>query len=285
MLAFLIQYGKILSVCKRLKIYSVGENKMKTKLTEKKRIFFLDELRGFAVACMVFYHAFYILSSMYGYAWAEKLYYFFMPVQPFFAGLFVFICGISCSLSRSNAKRGFIILGAAAIITVATAVVMPKLGFVECEIYFGILHLLSVCVLSCALLEKPLKKVSPFVGILICAVLYPFADGISTGVLSYGDLIVLEIPSHLYENNYLAPLGIYSPSFFSADYFPVFPDIFIFFAGVFAGRHFKTCGFAEWTYTQRAKLFGVLGRNALIVYIAHMPLIYALTELVRLIIK
>lgn len=258
---------------------------MKTKLTDKKRIFFLDELRGFAVACMVFYHAFYILSSMYGYKWAESLYLFFMPVQPFFAGLFVFICGISCSLSRSNAKRGLIILGAAAVVTVATAVVMPKLGFVDCEIYFGILHLLSVCVLSCALLEKPLGKVSPFAGILICAILYPFANGISSGTLSYGSLMVFEIPETLYENNWLAPLGIHSPDFFSADYFPIFPDIFIFFAGVFAGRHFKTCGFAEWTYTQRAKLFGVLGRNALIVYIAHMPLIYALTELVRLIIK
>lgn len=251
----------------------------------KKRICFLDELRGFAVLCMVFYHAFYILSSMYGYQWAEKLYLFFMPVQPFFAGLFIFICGISCSLSRSNLKRGLIILGAAAAVTIATAVVMPKLGFVECEIYFGILHLLAVSVLSCTLLQKPLGKISPFAGILICAVLYPFANGISTGVLSYGELFVLEIPAYLYEADYLAPLGIHSPSFFSADYFPVFPDIFIFFGGVFAGRYFKANGFPEWTYPQRIKPLGFLGRGALIIYIAHMPLIYAVTELVRLIIK
>ncbi|MBO5411024.1 MAG: DUF1624 domain-containing protein, partial [Clostridia bacterium] len=31
------------------------------------RICFLDELRGLAVFCMIFYHAFYILSSMFGY--------------------------------------------------------------------------------------------------------------------------------------------------------------------------------------------------------------------------
>lgn len=255
------------------------------KPKSKKRIFFLDELRGFAVLCMVFYHAFYILASMYGYAWAEKLYLFFMPVQPFFAGLFIFICGVSCSLSRSNLKRGLIILGAAAIVTIATAVVMPKLGFVECEIYFGILHLLAVCVLSCALLQKPLAKFSPFAGILLCAVLYPFANGISTGVLNYGELFVFEIPAHLYETDYLAPLGIYSQSFFSADYFPIFPNIFIFFGGVFAGRYFIANGFPEWTYPQRIKPLGVLGRSALIIYIAHMPLIYAVTEIVRLIIK
>ncbi len=255
------------------------------KLTDKKRIFFLDEVRGFAVLCMVFYHAFYILGSMYGYEWADKLFKFFMPVQPFFAGLFIFICGISCSLSKSNLKRGLKILGAAAVITIATVVVMPKLNFVECEIYFGILHLLAVCVLTCALLQKPLSKVSPFAGIVACAVLYPFTSGISTGFLNYGEILTLEIPESLYANNYLAPLGIYSSDFFSADYFPIFPSIFIFFAGVFAGRYFKEKSFPAWTYPQRIKPLGVLGRNALIIYVAHMPLIYALTELVRLIIK
>ncbi len=255
------------------------------KLEGKKRIYFIDELRGFAVLCMVFYHAFYILDTMYGYAWAEKLFYFFMPVQPFFAGLFIFICGISCSLSKSNFKRGLKILGAAAAVTVATAVVMPKLGFVECEIYFGILHLLAVCVLCGALLQKPLGKLSPFAGILLCAVLYPFTSGISSGLLGYGELLEFSLPAKLYETNYLAPLGIYSPSFYSADYFPIFPNIFIFFGGVFAGRYFKVNGFPEWTYSQRIKPLGVLGRCALIVYIAHMPLIYAVTELVRLIIK
>lgn len=255
------------------------------KQNDKKRIFFLDELRGFAVFCMVFYHAFYILDSMYGYEWANRLFLFFMPVQPFFAGLFIFICGISCSLSRSNAKRGLLILGAATVVTIATAVVMPMLNFVECEIYFGILHLLAFCVLACALLQKPLGKLSPFAGIIICAVLYPFTSGISTGFLNYGDILAFEIPDTLYQNNWLAPLGIYSPGFFSADYFPIFPNIFIFFAGVFAGRYFKEKGFPEWAYPQRIKPLGILGRNALIIYIAHMPLIYALTELVRLIIK
>lgn len=255
------------------------------KQTDKKRIFFLDEVRGFAVLCMVFYHAFYILGSMYGYEWANRLFAFFMPVQPFFAGLFIFICGISCSLSKSNFKRGLKLAGAAAVITVSTAVIMPILNFVECEIYFGILHLLAVCVLTCALLEKPLGKASPLAGIIVCAVFYPFTSGISTGFLSYGEILTLKIPNTLYGNNWLAPLGIYAPGFFSADYFPVFPNIFIFFAGVFAGRYFKSNGFPEWAYPQRIKPLGILGRNALIIYIAHMPLIYALTELVRLIIK
>ena len=257
---------------------------MKAEPTVKKRIFFLDELRGLAVLCMVFYHAFYILSSMFGYKWADYLFNFFMPVQPFFAGIFISICGVSCSLSRSNAKRGLLILGAAAVVTVFTAVIMPLFGFIECEIYFGILHLLSVCVLLCAFLEKPLNKISPFAGILLCAILYPFAHGISEGFLNYGDLFTLKIPDALYQSNWLSPLGIHSSEFFSADYFPIFPNIFIFFAGVFAGKHFKKNGFPEWAYQQRIRLLSFLGRNTLIIYIAHMPLIYAVTELTRLIV-
>lgn len=256
---------------------------MEIRRADKIRIYFIDELRGLAVMCMVIYHALYILSSMFGYEWATKLFLFFTPAQPFFAGLFIFICGISCSLSKSNLKRGLKILAAAAVVTLFTAVIMPLFGFVECEIYFGILHLLSVCVLICALLKKPLEKASPFAGILVCAVMYPLMSGISSGSLGYGELITLKIPDTLYQTDLLAPLGIYSPDFFSADYFPIFPDIFIFFAGVFAGMHFKKSGFPEWAYPQRIRFFGFLGRNALWIYIAHMPLIYAVTELIRLV--
>lgn len=257
---------------------------MKNQPTDKKRIFFLDELRGLAVLCMVFYHAFFILGSMFGYEWAQKLFYFFMPAQPFFAGLFIFICGISCSLSKSNLKRGLKILAAAAVVTLFTAVIMPAFGFIECEIYFGILHHLAFCVLICALLEKPLGKVSPYAGILVCAVMYPFMSGISSGMLGYGELVTLKIPDALYQTDWLSPFGIHSPDFFSADYFPLFPEIFIFFAGVFAGKHCRIAGFPEWAYQQRIKLLGFLGRNALVIYIAHMPLIYAVTELARLVI-
>ena len=278
MLAFLIQYDKILFI-------KCGEYEMKAKPTDKKRIFFLDELRGIAVFCMIFYHAFYMLGTMFGYEWAKKLFVFFAPAQPFFAGLFILICGVSCSLSKSNLKRGAKLLGAAAVVTFFTAFIMPLFGFIECEIYFGILHLLSVCILISTLLEKPFGRIPPFAGLLVCAVLYPFTSGISSGMLSYGDLLLFKIPEVLYESDWLVPIGISSPSFFSADYFPLLPWMFIFFAGVFVGRYFRAAGFPEWAYPQRIKLFGFLGRNALIIYIAHMPLIYVVSELIGLVSK
>lgn len=257
---------------------------MKKKRADEKRICFLDELRGLAVFCMVIYHGFYILYSVFAYDWAAGLFDFFTPVQPLFAGLFIFLCGTSCSLSRSNVKRGLRILAAAAAVTLFTAVVMPLLGFVDCEIWFGILHFLSSCVLIGALFEKITVGIPPAVGLVICAVLYFFTAGISSGTLGFGDALSFSLPSEWYQTNLLAPLGIYSPSFFSADYFPLFPYIFVFFSGVFSGKFCKKAGFPEWMYPQRIGFFGFLGRNAFIIYIVHMPLIFILTVIIRFII-
>ena len=240
----------------------------------KKRIHFLDEMRGLAVFCMIFYHAFFVIGEFFGAQRAMDLFEFFMPVQPFFAGIFIFICGISCSLSKSNLKRGVILLGIALGMTLVTAVVMPKMGFVECEIYFGILHFLSVCIILFALFSKRIKAFSPFAGLLLCAVLYAFTSGIGDGYLGYGELIRLNLPERLYTSDALMPLGIYSPAFYSADYFPLFPDIFIFLAGAFTGIYSAERGFPEWCCEKRMPFFASLGKKALIIYIVHMPLIY-----------
>ena len=258
---------------------------MELKPNLKKRICFLDELRGFAVLCMVFYHAFYLLGTFFNWYWANGLFDFFMPVQPIFAGIFIFICGLSCTLSKSNLKRGVVLLAVALGFTFVTSVIMPAMGFVECEIYFGILHLLAVSILLYSLLSKAIHKTSPFAGILFCAVLYAFTSSIGDGTLRYGELITFTLPESLYESNTLMILGIHSHDFFSADYFPIFPDIFIFFAGVFSGVIFLRKGYPDWCGKKRVPFFGFLGRNALLIYVVHMPAIYALGYLINFIVN
>lgn len=257
---------------------------MELKACAKKRIHFMDEVRGFAVLCMIFYHAFYLLGNFFGWQWANDFFEFFMPVQPFFAGIFIFICGVSCSLSKSNLKRGAILLAVALGFTLVTAVIMPAMGFVECEIYFGILHFLAVSILIYALLSKAIFRLSPFIGILICAVLYAFTSGIGEGTLRYGELISVTLPESLYSGNALMILGIHSRDFASADYFPLFPDIFIFFAGVFSGIYFSMKGFPDWSREKRIPFLAFLGRNALLIYVVHMPLIYALGYVINMLI-
>lgn len=258
---------------------------MLKKASDKNRIFFIDELRGFSILCMIFYHAFYLFDSFFAWDWADKFFNFFMPVQPLFAGIFIFLCGISCTFSRNNLKRGLILLGIALGFTFVTAVIMPKMDFVGSEIYFGILHFLAISILIYALFSKFFSKISPIFGIILCAALYPFTSNVAKGVLNYGDLVSFKIPEMLYETDYLMPLGIYSESFFSADYFPLLPNFFIFLSGVFAGFIFAQKGYPEWAKKKRVPFFGFLGRYTLPIYVVHMPVIYALGFIITMFIN
>lgn len=230
---------------------------------------------------MIFYHAFFLLSEVFNFDIGKTLLNFFMPAQPFFAAAFITLSGVSSRLSRSNLKRGSRLLVVSLLLTLVTAVILPLLGFKGMEIYFGILHFLSVSMIIYGLTGRFLDKAEPHWGILICVILYVFTCNISEGELSFGNLLILELPVSLYKTNALFPLGIFSSSFYSADYFAVFPNIFIFIAGTYIGKYAPP----EWAYVSRLKFFSFLGRHSLIIYIAHQPVIMGIIFIIEKIIR
>lgn len=240
------------------------------------RIHLMDELRGFAVFCMVFYHGFYTLAYLYNIELGKILLHFFMPAEPWFAGLFILIAGISSNLSHSNLARGCKLLGVALVVSLATWLVVP-----EERILFGILHFLSVCMILYGLLQPRLRRDRPFTWrpIAGCALLFLLTRNISAGSLGIGPLSV-QLPAFLYTTDWLAPLGIYSPGFFSSDYFPLFPWIFVFFAGTSLGRLAAMGRFPAFAYRARAPFFSWLGRRALAIYVLHQPVIYGVSWVV-----
>ncbi len=250
-------------------------------LTGRRRIYLMDELRGFAVFCMVFYHGFYTLAYLYNLKAGMVLLNFFMPAEPYYAGLFMLISGISSDLSHSNLKRGIKLLGIALAITLVTYFVVP-----QDIIVFGILHFLSVCMILYGLL-KPISDRFRFswAAIAACTVLYLCTMGISRGYLGFSPQLGVQLPSSLYQTNWLAPLGIYNSVFRSSDYFALFPWIFVFAAGTFLGKLAALGRFPAFTYQSRVPFFSWLGRNALILYIVHQPVIYGVCYAVALIIK
>ena len=52
----------------------------------RRRIHFLDEVRGFDLILMVFFHGFYMLGWIYDVAFGRTLFQFFRPVQPLLPG-------------------------------------------------------------------------------------------------------------------------------------------------------------------------------------------------------
>lgn len=251
-----------------------------------KRIHLMDELRGFAVFCMVFYHGFYTLAFLMGQSWGEWLYRFFMPAEPWFAGLFIFIAGISSNLTHSNLVRGVKLLGVALLVTLATAIAVP-----DELIVFGILHFLSVCMIAFGLLqllrrrlgrtEEPPFRLWP---VVVCAVLFVVTRYLASGYLQIPFLLRVFLPSGWYQA-WLAPLGLPGPGFSSADYFPLLPWCFVFAAGTVVGRLAKAGKFPAWTYPSRVPFFSFLGRHALLIYVLHQPVIYGAALLVQAIVS
>ncbi|NLX93728.1 MAG: DUF1624 domain-containing protein, partial [Clostridiales bacterium] len=67
----------------------------------------------------------------------------------------------------------------------------------------------------------------------------------------------------------------------SADFFPLFPRIFLFLAGSWFGVFVKSENWPEWASKTRVKPFAWVGKKALIVYIVHVPVIYVVVFLMR----
>lgn len=246
------------------------------------RIHTMDELRGFAVFCMVFYHGFYTLAYLYHVQAGMVLLRFFMPAEPWFAGLFMLISGISSDLSHSNLARGFKLFGVALAVTLVTYLAVP-----EDLIVFGILHFLSVCMILYGLL-KPFADRFRFswAAVAACALLFLLTRGVPLGYVGLSPRLGVLLPGSLSQAGWLFPLGIYGSDFVSADYFPLFPWIFVFAAGTVLGKLAAQGRFPAFLYPSRVPFFSWMGRRALVIYLVHQPVIYgvcwAVSELAKL---
>ena len=227
----------------------------------KKRIEIIDALRGLAVILMVIHHFLFDLVAFLGlpeWLFSNLV---FNLLHYFFAGLFIFLSGISSDFSRSNVRRGIKTLAVALLITLVTWLVgMPDL--------FGILHLLGLCMIFYGLTrrfwDRLDRRIMPFVYILL------------TAVTAYVTSTVI-VSSH-----WLWPFGLIYEGFASSDYFPIFPWIFIFLLGTWAGKYIVERKLPDWFYETHIPFFPRVGTKALLIHVLHQPVLLGLTYLISL---
>lgn len=244
------------------------------------RYHLLDELRGFAVVCMVFYHGFFLLAQVFGLSLGDRLLRFFMPAEPFFAGFFILLSGVASELTRSNLRRGLRLSAVALGLTAATWFL--TLFGLELTIWFGILHLLAVSMLAVAAVNRWIRKIPAPAGLAACVLLFFCTNHIGDGYLGFS-FFKWDLPAGLYDLPWLFPLGICRSDFFSADYFPVFPWIFVFFAGAFLGTYALKDRFPLFFQKKFCPPLDVAGRHALLIYVLHQPVLFGLFSLIQLI--
>ncbi len=243
----------------------------------KRRIILIDELRGFLILCMIFYHTLYSMCFLFNFYKMKSILFFFEPVQPLFAAFFILISGAVSQLSHSNLVRGLKLMGISLVITIVTYFIMPRQIIV-----FGILHMLSFSMITYGIFDKALSNIPTQIGLILSAVFFLATMNIEKGFIGISFFKVY-IPDYLYNINVLFPLGITTNEFFSADYFPIFPWIFVFLFGSFLGRFLKSGNLPQIFYEDKVKFLSFCGRNSLIIYLVHQPIICAILSIINFI--
>jgi uncharacterized membrane protein len=216
----------------------------------KQRIKEIDFVRGIAIILMIIFHLIVDLKDFFSYH-LEYLQGFWYIEGKCSAILFIFLCGISSTLSHSSTRHGIKIFTWAMILTTITYFYNP-----DFYIRFGILHLLGISLLSASVLGR-----LPRVWLLLLSV---------TSII-----IGLFFVQRYTSSPYLFPLGLQTNTFASLDYYPLFPWCGIFVAGILAGRI---------VYAPRQPIVSKhlpkpitwLGQHSLAIYLIHQPILLSL---------
>lgn len=236
------------------------------------RVHMLDMLRGFAIIFVMFYHLLYDLVFIGG----MKIPFFFSDgmeiIHRIFLAILFSVSGVCAGFSKNVLKRGTVLFLMGECLTLITAAFMP-----DNLIVFGVLSCFGMIMLIYGVTEPWLKKlpqVAVFVvSALLAAVFYDFAG---TEALLFGS-IKLNIPDNL---NYLYPIGITSADFYSSDYFPLVPYIFIFLSGTSLSEYAKDGKLPKACYKAKLPVINFCGRHSLWLYVIHQPIFMLLTYII-----
>ena len=229
---------------------------------KKDRIAIIDAARGLCILLVVAYHSGYDLV-LFELIPETTLYNPLLnTLQPFFAGVFILLSGFSARYARDNRARGLRLLACALAVSLVT-------GFLGLPVTFGILHCLGFCMVICgdpaAWLDKIPRRTQPWLFGGLFVIFYTIFHFFPPQNEFFD-----EVP-------YLYMFGLTGSTFHSVDYFPLLPWFFLYPLGAWLGLYIKEGCLPRWFYTCRPPVLPVLGRNTLVIYLLHQPVIYGIT--------
>ena len=173
------------------------------------------------------------------------------------AGSFIAISGVCARLSKRPLRRGLAVLGAALIVSAATYLF-------GAPVFWGILHLLGVCMLLYAAVRKRWERLPATAAcgaaLLIFALTFMLPIRVRVGV------------------PFIFPFGLRTAAFASADYYPLLPWGALFFAAAAAAERLGDMP-PERKYESAPSALVWMSRRSLFIYLVHQPVLLALTAL------
>lgn len=175
--------------------------------------------------------------------------------------VFFLISGICATLSSRTFRRGIIVFGCGMAVTAVTCLTDRNLA-----VYFGVLHCLGCCML-----------------------LWPLFRRLSAGALAVAAAACIGLGLLFQQlrvsTSKLFWLGLTTPFFSSADFFPLFPFLGFFLLGTVLGRllYPKKRTLLPGTDAQKLLLrfLQCCGRHSLPIYLLHQPIILGILELIH----
>ena len=242
----------------------------------KQRLHALDALRGFTLIHMIAFHGMWNLVYLFGihapwyrgttgYIWQQSI-----------CWTFILLSGFCFSLGRKPLKRGLTVFAGGALVSVVTCIAMP-----DSRILFGVLTCLGSCMMLLALIEKWVKKTPNAAGLIGSFAAFAVLRNVSEGSLGFENWIICQLPEGLYRNYLTAYLGFPHRGFYSTDYFPLIPWFFLFLTGFFLFRILDAKNLNGRLFSRgQIPVLNWLGRNSLLVYLLHQPILYGLCLLI-----
>ena len=132
-----------------------------------------------------------------------------------------------------------------------------------------------------AFLQPLLDRISPAFGAGVGLFLFFFCFSVPSGRLGFGPMQI-QLPRCLFQNAFTAALGFPGPGYYSADYFPLIPWLFLFWAGACAGVWLRLGRGPGWLYQRHSPFLAAAGQKSLWIYLVHQPALYLIFLLIRL---
>lgn len=237
----------------------------------------LDELRGLDLISMMLYHGMWDVVFLFG---VTQKWYTGLPGfvwQQSICWVFLLLSGFCLPLGHHPFRRGAVVFGAGALVTAVTLLFLP-----EDVVWFGVLTLLGSSMLLTAALDPLFRRVPPSAGVAVSALLFWVTYPTMNGFWNLPGRR-LALPQALYASWPTAYLGFMPKSFFSTDYFPLLPWLFLFWVGYFLHHLVGRERLAPLRRSVCPPL-GWMGRHSLVLYLLHQPVILGvLTAVFRLV--
>ncbi len=240
---------------------------------KRERYGFLDTIRGLVLVSMIGYHALWDAVNLLRLSGISMDSFWVSIWQRSICWTFILLSGFCWQLGKRPFHRGIIVFGAGLLVTLVTVMVLPSQ-----RIIFGILTLLGSCMLVMIPLERVFQKIPALAGFMCSLCFYFFTANIAEGYLGFGRWIPL--PESWYHGYLGAYLGFLPAGFFSTDYYPLFPWLFLFIAGYFLYRLAMDSSLWKKIRGLSHPVLSFLGKHSLLVYLLHQPLLFGVIQLI-----